>query len=124
IHYSSSGSKVCPGAGDLNKLGDSKFAGRGAGRCSDVRQLVEELSESRQSVLYGRYLHFTQGNFLPHPLEVGLSFEQLSARGALGDVETAFRTGHPMRTLVKEVVAAKSMAQVVVLPGRSRRGPV
>ena len=28
-----------------------------------------------------------------------------------------------MRTLIKEVVAAKSMAQIVILPGRTRRGP-
>jgi len=69
--------------------------------------MVEKLSESRQPILHGRDLRVAEGDLLPHALEIGFTFEQVSARGALCDVEAALRTGHAMRTLVKEVIAAE-----------------
>jgi hypothetical protein len=64
----------------LNKFGRSEFARCGAGRCGHICQLVEKLSESRQPILHGRDLRVAEGDLLPHALEIGFTFEQVSTR--------------------------------------------
>src|ERR1700730_6411573 len=114
MRRSSFRSMVMTGGGDLYQLGYAEFAGSGAGRRRHIRQLVEEFSESRQPILHGCDLCVVERDLLPHPLEVGSAFEQMSTRGTFCDVEAALCAGHAVRTLVEEVVAAKPVTQVVV----------
>src|SRR5260370_35070821 len=51
-----------------------------------------------------------------HPQKVNLGLDRLGSRRFLGNIESAFGTGHAVRALVEEVVSAKAMAEIVEAP--------
>ena len=69
-----------------------------------------ELRERLYAIIHRAPLIVSQLDFLPHAMEVDFSFLQQRRRRFLGQIETALRTGHAVRTLLEEVISAESVA--------------
>ena len=81
-----------------------------------------ELRERFYAIIHRAPLVVSQLDFLLHTMEVELSLLDQRRRRFFGQIETALRTGHAMGTLLKEVISAESVPQIIALPWFSLRG--
>lgn len=88
----------------------------GTGGRGDIRQLVQELLKRADAVVNRCQLGLIERDLLAHSQEVRFPLQQLSTARVLRGIEPALGARHPMRALVKEVVGAVAVAQIVELP--------
>ena len=98
-----------------------QFTRRWASRGWYVGQSLDQFLVQFNTLCYQCFLILCQGNKFEHMHEIGLSLNKLFFQGVLGTVKWTASASHPVCALCPEGIGAKSMAEIVVLPGLTSR---
>src|SRR5262249_53817708 len=99
----------------------SQFMRRRPCRCGDISQSGAQSLHSFQAIVDRGAFCFSERDLLFKALQIGLGLEQLSPARSFRHIERTFGASHTVGALVKKVITAVSMPQVVVLPRLSLR---